>query len=91
MTVNTSLSNGTIPTRERILADVKEIVAEFASLRPEEIQESHDLIADLGFDSLDVIEATMEIEEQFDISVPDDQAENIHTVGDIVDGVLRLL
>jgi acyl carrier protein len=58
---------------------------------PEQIEETHTLLADLGCDSLDIIEITMEVEEHFDISVPDDQEQDVRTVGDIVDGVLRLL
>ena len=49
------------------------------------------LFNDLGYDSLDIVEATMEVEEHFNITVPDDQAEPIRTVGSIVDGVMRLL
>ncbi|MCX7426479.1 MAG: phosphopantetheine-binding protein [Planctomycetia bacterium] len=58
---------------------------------PEQIEETHALLADLGSDSLDIIEITMEVEEHFDISVPDDQEQDVRTVRDIVDGVLRLL
>ncbi|MHB1034906.1 MAG: acyl carrier protein [Pirellulales bacterium] len=91
MPVNTNLPHQSVPTRESVLEDVKRIVAEFASIPAEQIQETHDLIGDLGCDSLDMVEITMEVEEHFDVSVPDDVAQDIHTVGDIVDGVLRLL
>ena len=91
MAVNTNRSNETIPSRQKVLEDVKRIVAEFATMPPEQIQETHALITDLGCDSLDIVEITMEVEEHFDISVPDDQEQNIRTVGDMADGVLRLL
>jgi acyl carrier protein len=91
MPLNTPFSDSAAPTRENVLADVKQIVSAFASLPPAEIKESHDLIADLEYDSLDVVETIMEVEEHFNISVPEDRAEQIHTVGDIADGVLRLL
>jgi acyl carrier protein len=91
MRVNTNRSNETIPSRQKVLEDVKRIVSEFASMPPEQIQETHALITDLGCDSLDIVEITMEVEEHFDISVPDDQEQDIRTVGDMADGVLRLL
>jgi acyl carrier protein len=91
MPVNTTISDKAVPARAEVLADVKQIVAEFTSVPLVEIEERHDLFTDLGYDSLDIVEATMEVEEHFSISVPDDQAEPIRTVGGIVDGVLRLL
>lgn len=91
MTVSTTISDKAVPTRMDVLADVKQIVAEFTSVPLDEIQESHDLFNDLGYDSLDIVEATMEVEEHFNITVPDNQAEPIRTVGSIVDGVMRLL
>ena len=80
-----------VPSRERVLGEVKRIVAEFSNAKPDEIQEDHALFEDLGWDSLDLVECTMEIEEEFEISVPDDRTEHIKTVGNIVDGVLSLL
>ena len=91
MPVNANPPKKTIASRQQVLDDVKQIVSEFAAMPREDIQESHALIADLGCDSLDIVEITMEVEEHFDISVPDDQAQDIRTVGDITDGVLRLL
>ena len=91
MPMNATSSNDTIPSRQKILEDVRQIVSEFASLPPENVEETHALIDDLGCDSLDIVEITMEVEEHFDISVPDDQAQDIRTVGNIADGVLRLL
>ena len=78
-------------SRDSVLRDVKQIVSEYADLAPEDIQETSNLLNDLGCDSLDIIEITMEIEEQFDISVPDDVGERIRTVGNMADGVLDLL
>ncbi len=91
MPLNTDLSKQTVPSRQAVLDDVKRIVAEFASMPVDRIEESHLLDTDLGCDSLDLVEITMEVEEHFDISVPDDQQEEIRTVGDMADGVLRLL
>jgi acyl carrier protein len=91
MPANSNSSNERTLSRQEVLEDVKRIVSEFATVPPAHLQESHALIADLGCDSLDIVEITMEVEEHFDISVPDDQAQDIRTVGDITDGVLRLL
>jgi acyl carrier protein len=61
------------------------------AIPPERIQESHTLIEDLGCDSLDLVEISMEAEEQFGIGIPDDFIDRIRTVGDVTDGVLELL
>ena len=91
MPVNADLKNEAIPSRQEVLEEVKRIVSESTPMPPEQIQETHALIADLGCDSLDIVEITMEVEEHFDISVPDDQQQEIVTVGDIAEGVLLLL
>ena len=78
-------------SRQQVLADVKQILSEHATIPPDDIQETHALLTDLGCDSLDVIEIAMEVEEHFDISVPDDQEEDLRTVADVADNVLRLL
>jgi len=91
MPTNARPSNHAAASHQQLLDEVKRIVSEFASMPAEDIQETHDLFTDLGCDSLDIVEITMEVEEHFDISVPDDQEQEIRTVGDIADGVLRLL
>jgi acyl carrier protein len=48
------------------------------------------LVDDLGFDSLTMVETALEIDEEFDVSVPDEMMETVRTVGDIVDGILQL-
>ena len=91
MSTDSSVSDFVRPSRERVLADVKQIVAEHTPVAVEEIREDHALEADLLFDSLERVEALMEAEDHFDITVPDDAAEKVRTVGDMVDGILRLL
>jgi acyl carrier protein len=81
----------TVPSREQVAKDVKQIVADFSEMPREEIQESHLLIEDLGWDSLDLVECSMEVEEEFGISIPDELVEKVKRVSDIVDGVLGLL
>lgn len=48
-------------------------------------------LQDLGFDSLDVITMLFELEKEFEISVPDDEARSVRSVRDIVEGVSKLL
>ena len=91
MPINSSLSDGIHSSRNRILEDVKQIVAEHVSVPPAEMRQDQRLVEDLGCDSLDIVEITMEVEEHFDISVPDEVGEQIGTVGDIADGVVQLL
>jgi acyl carrier protein len=91
MTLNAHVPNSTVPSREQVLAEVRRIVAQFAAMPADEIEERHALYADLGYDSLDDVETIMELEEHFDISIPEGQETSIKTVGDIVDGVVRLL
>ena len=75
----------------RRIGDFKEIVSEHSSIPPTEIRDEHDLLGDLGCDSLDIVEIAMEIEEQFGVTVPDELSDRARTVGDVVDGVLQLL
>jgi len=91
MPVNTHPSKQTVPSRQEVLEEVKRIVSGVVSMPPEQIRETDALHTDLGCDSLDDVEIVMEVEETFDISVPDEQAQGIRTVGDIADGVVRLL
>jgi acyl carrier protein len=78
-------------SREQVFERVKQIVAEFAAVPPNEIRETHLLLEELGLDSLDLVECSMEVEEEFGISVPDEMVEQVKTVGDIADGVMALL
>ena len=91
MPTNSSLSGGIHASRDSILEDVKQIVSEHVAVPPDEMRPDNRLIEDLGCDSLDIIEITMEVEEQFDISVPDELGDQIATVGDVADGVVELL
>ena len=87
-------ANQSIPprgaARESILEDVKQIVAEPLGIKREEIRAQHLLVEDLGCDSLTMVEITMEVEEHFDVSISDEQADRVRRVGDIVEGVVQL-
>ncbi len=63
---------------------VKEIIVEQLGVEEDEVSPEASFIDDLGADSLDTVELVMELEEEFDISIPDDAAEKIQTVGQAV-------
>ena len=64
---------------------VKGIVAELLSTGADEIKNESSFIDDLGADSLDTVELVMALEEEFDIEISDDEAENISTVQSAID------
>jgi acyl carrier protein len=82
---------GILPDRDRVLEDVKQIVAEQISIAMDGITPRSALVEDLGCDSLDIVEISMELEEHFDITIPDDVGEQMRTIGEVTDGVLQLL
>jgi acyl carrier protein len=63
---------------------VKKIIADKLSVDVDEVIENASLADDLGADSLDLVELIMSMEEEFDIEIPDDDAEKIVTVGDVI-------
>ena len=64
---------------------VKEIIAEQLGIDAGQIKPESKFVDDLGADSLDVVELIMAFEEAFDIEIPDDDAEKIQTVKDVID------
>ncbi len=60
------------------------IVAERMGVKREDISEKTSFIADLGADSLDQVELIMEFEDQFDLNIPDEDAEKIGSIGDAI-------
>jgi len=67
--------------QERVI----DIVAEQLGVSKEQITRETSFVNDLGADSLDTVELVMELEEEFDINIPDDAAEKIQTVGQAID------
>ena len=63
---------------------VKGIIAEQLGVSEEEIKATSSFIEDLGADSLDIVELVMAMEEEFEVEIPDEEAENIKTVGDAI-------
>ena len=72
---------------EEKFAKVQEIIAEQLELDPAKITLESSLMEDLEADSLDVIELVMAFEEEFGVKMPDEELENIKTVGDIVNAL----
>lgn len=79
------------PSLDHVLAEIKQIVGEHQEIAPAKIHQDDELEADLKCDSLDIVDITMDVEEHFGITVPDDAAEQIRTVGDIASRVCQLL
>lgn len=63
---------------------VVEIIVRQLGVKPEEVIPEADFVDDLGADSLDTVELVMAFEEEFGIEIPDEQAERLHTVGDVI-------
>jgi acyl carrier protein len=63
---------------------VKEIIVEQLGVEEEDVTPTAKFIEDLGADSLDTVELVMALEENFDIQIPDEEAEKIVTVGDAI-------
>jgi acyl carrier protein len=66
---------------------VKKIVAEQLSTSEEQIANEASFVDDLGADSLDTVELVMALEEEFDLEIPDDEAEKITTVQQAIDHI----
>jgi len=63
---------------------VKDIIVEQLGVTPEQVTPTASFIEDLGADSLDTVELVMAFEEEFNVEVPDEDAEKLQTVGDVV-------
>jgi acyl carrier protein len=74
-----------VPMEEK----VQKIVAEKLSVDPGEVIPKASFVDDLGADSLDLVELIMAMEEEFDIEIPDEEAEKIQTVQDAIDYIKK--
>ena len=71
--------------QERVI----DIVAEQLGVDKNKVTPDTSFVNDLGADSLDTVELVMELEEEFNINIPDDEAEKIQTVGQAIDYIER--
>ena len=70
---------------EEVFEKVKNVIIEQLGVAENNITMEASFIDDLGADSLDIVELIMALEEEFDIEIPDADAEKVVTVGDVVD------
>ena len=63
---------------------VKKIVSDQLGVSMDEVQNDSSFVDDLGADSLDTVELIMEFEKEFDMQIPDDEAESMKTVGEAI-------
>lgn len=74
--------------REQVTSRVKELITESLGVDADTIRLDASFIDDLGADSLDIVELVMLIEKDFDLEIPDEDAEKISTVQDAIDYIM---
>ena len=80
-----------MPKVAEIEAKVIQIVSEQMSVDKNEISRNTSFVNDLNADSLDTVELVMELEDEFDLTIPDEEAEKLKTVGEAIDYVRKHL
>lgn len=78
-----------MPTTTEIEEKVFQIVSEQMSVDKGELSRETSFVNDLNADSLDTVELVMELEDEFDLSIPDEAAEKLGTVGQAVDYIQK--
>ncbi|HMP01625.1 MAG TPA: acyl carrier protein [Gemmatales bacterium] len=78
-------------TTQDIMARVVEIVSEQMGVSKDQVSKDTSFLKDLNADSLDVVELVMDLEEEFDINIPEDQQDKIQTVGEAVNFIEKEL
>jgi acyl carrier protein len=75
--------------KEEILSKVKAVVAEKLNVGEDQVTEEAKFVEDLGADSLDQVELIMALEDEFELKIPEEEAEKLTTVGSAVEYVLK--
>ncbi len=70
--------------RSDIVSGLAEILEEVAGVNPDDVTEEKSFTEDLDVDSLSMVEVVVAAEEKFDVKIPDDEVQNLKTVGDAV-------
>lgn len=76
-------------SQEEVAAKVKEIIVELLGADESKVTEDATFTTDLGADSLETVDLIMKLEQEFDIEIPEDQANTIQTVGDAISYVQK--
>ena len=69
---------------QEVASKVKEIIVDLLGVEAAKVTESASFTTDLGADSLETVDLIMKLEQEFDIEIPEEQANNISTVGDAI-------
>lgn len=77
--------------KEQIFSKVREVIVEKLKVKPEQVTLDAHFIQDLGADSLDTVELIMSLEDHFKMTIPDEEAEKLDTVGKAVDYIYNKL
>jgi len=75
-------------TKEEILAKVKSVVSEKLNVGEDQVTTDAKFVEDLGADSLDQVELIMALEDEFDLKIPEEEAEQLSTIGAAVEFIL---
>jgi acyl carrier protein len=81
------LGGGVLVDRSEVFNKVKDIIVEQLGVEENEVKMETSFVDDLGADSLDIVELIMAMEEEFNIEIPDEDAESIGSVEDVVNYV----
>ena len=75
-------------TKEEILAKVKGVVSDKLNVGEDQVTADAKFVEDLGADSLDQVELIMALEDEFDLKIPEEEAEKLSTVGSAIDYIV---
>ena len=74
-------------TPEELSSKIKSVVVDKLGVKPEQVTDDANFIDDLGADSLDLVELVMALEDEFDVEIPDEDAETLKTVKTVLEYV----
>lgn len=78
-------------SKDEIFQKVQKILSDELGIRADSVRMESNFIEDLNADSLDIVDLVVEMEHEFSLSIPDEEAEHIQTVGDAVDYIAENL